>query len=83
LVILTKIYAGRAGSSDTKNRRKPKLRTADFNAHQIIKKIILAIVLLILTSFIVGFFVINTLSNNVEKLANKKSELTTLNNNYE
>lgn len=54
-----------------------------FNAHQIIKKIILAIVLLILMSFIVGFFVINTLSNNVEKLANKKSELTTLNNNYE
>jgi hypothetical protein len=31
LVILTKIYAGRAGSSDTKNRRKPKLRTAGFN----------------------------------------------------
>jgi hypothetical protein len=28
LVILTKIYAGRVGSSDTKNRRKPKLRTA-------------------------------------------------------
>lgn len=54
-----------------------------FNAHQIIKKIIFAIAVLILSSFIIGFIVINILSNNVESLNNKKTELTTLNNDYE
>ncbi len=51
-----------------------------FNAHQIIKKIILAIAVVILGSFIIGFVVINTLSNNVNI---KKAELTSLNNSYE
>ena len=54
-----------------------------FNAHQIIKKIVFAIAVLILGSFILGFIVIDTLSNNVTKLSTKKAELTTLNNNYE
>jgi len=54
-----------------------------FNAHQIIKKVVFAIALLILTTFIVGFVLITTLTNNVENLTNKKSELTSLNNEHE
>lgn len=50
-----------------------------FNVHQIIKKIILAIILLILAIFAVGSIIIKMLINDVSALEDKKNTLNNLN----
>jgi len=54
-----------------------------YNAHQIIKKIAFAVVMLILATFVIGFIVITLLANNVENLTTKQDQLTLLNTEYD
>lgn len=54
-----------------------------FNVHQIIKKILLAIILFTVATFSIGTIIIKVLINNVESLEDKKGKLTDLNISYE
>jgi len=54
-----------------------------FNVHQIIKKILLATILLTIVTFTTSFFIINVLINDVENLKNKKDKLSELNIRYQ
>ncbi|MCK5189633.1 MAG: hypothetical protein KAR12_06220, partial [Methylococcales bacterium] len=49
-----------------------------FNVHQVIKKIILAIFLLTITTFATGSIIIKVLINNVKNLENKEDTLNEL-----
>ncbi len=53
-----------------------------YNAHQIIKKIAFAVVMLILATFVIGFIIISMLADNVENLTTKQGQLTLLNSEY-
>ena len=54
-----------------------------FNVHQVIKKIILAVILLTITTFATGSIIIKVLINDVEDLENKKDKLNKLSINHE
>ena len=54
-----------------------------FNVHQIIKKILLAVILLTITTFATGSIIIKVLINEVDTLENKKDKLNALNISYE
>ena len=54
-----------------------------FNVHQIIKKILLAVILLTIATFAIGSIIIKVLINDGETLKNKKDKLNELNISYE
>jgi len=53
-----------------------------YNAHQIIKKIAFAVVMLTVATLIIGFIIITMLADNVENLTTKKDQLALLNTEY-